>query len=75
MKLKLKKLATMLRIATIIVSLAVVLLVGAGNLWAGAGNLWAGGGNQWPAFQPAPTPGTDFRGPGGYLSWVKIIAC
>ena len=24
---------------------------------------------------PAPTPGTDFRGPGFYLSWIKILAC
>lgn len=31
--------------------------------------------STWPEFKPQPAPGTDFRGPGGYLSWVKIIAC
>ena len=28
---------------------------------------------DWPAFQPAPAR-HDFRGPGDYLSWIKILA-
>jgi len=31
--------------------------------------------DDWSKFQPDPAPGTDFRGPGGYLSWLKILAC
>jgi len=48
---------------------AVVLLFG-----IDAGAAWAAGA-AWPAFEPAPLPGTPFRGEGYYLSWVKILAC
>jgi type II secretory ATPase GspE/PulE/Tfp pilus assembly ATPase PilB-like protein len=58
--------ATALRIVLIVA--AVALLVG-----LGAGDARADGG-QWPAFQPPPTPGSAFRGPGDYLSWIKILA-
>jgi type II secretory ATPase GspE/PulE/Tfp pilus assembly ATPase PilB-like protein len=54
----------MRRIAVIVAVAAVMLLaVGVGQASA------------WPAFEPNPLPGTPFRGPGFYLSWIKILAC
>jgi type II secretory ATPase GspE/PulE/Tfp pilus assembly ATPase PilB-like protein len=48
----------------------VLLLVAGGAIVAlGAGVLLAADG-EWPA----ATVGKDFRGPGGYLSWIKIAA-
>ena len=38
----------------------------------GAGELFAQDASTWPAF---PLDGQNWRGPGFYLSWVKIIAC
>jgi type II secretory ATPase GspE/PulE/Tfp pilus assembly ATPase PilB-like protein len=35
-----------------------------------ASQAWAA---DWPAFQPEPKPGSNFRGPGSYLNWVKIL--
>jgi type II secretory ATPase GspE/PulE/Tfp pilus assembly ATPase PilB-like protein len=57
----------MFRIVAIVVLVGVVLAVGAGVLLAADG--------PWPAFEPAPAPGKDFRGPGHYLSWIRILAC
>jgi type II secretory ATPase GspE/PulE/Tfp pilus assembly ATPase PilB-like protein len=57
--------ATVLRVAAICGILAVVLMgVGTGQLLAA----------EWPDYTPTPKPGVDFRGPGFYLSWIKILA-
>ncbi len=55
------------RIARIAALAAVLLLIVA------AGVAWADN-NNFPDFSPAPKPDTDFRGPGFYLNWVKILA-
>lgn len=55
----------------ILLMLAVVTAV----LIAGGAAACAQQGSAWPEFKPPPAPGTGFRGPGGYLSWVKIITC
>ncbi|MCE5268270.1 MAG: Flp pilus assembly complex ATPase component TadA [Planctomycetaceae bacterium] len=44
------------------------LVVAAVLLTLGAGEAWA----AWPQF---PLAKPDFRGPGFYLSWIKILAC
>jgi type II secretory ATPase GspE/PulE/Tfp pilus assembly ATPase PilB-like protein len=54
--------ATALRLALIVAAVALVFSLAAGDARADA---------QWPAFNPAPT-GPGFRGPGNYLSWIKI---
>jgi len=56
---------------TLFLLLAAVLLV-----VLGTGESLAAAGDPWPAFgDPAPRPESDFRGPGFYLSWVKVLAC
>ncbi len=55
----------MLRLAAIVALAALAVTIGAGHASAG----------EWPAFTPDPKPGSAFRGPGFYLSWVKILAC
>jgi len=57
--------ATLLRVAVIVAVGVLMVTVGAGQLSA----------EEWPAFTPAPTPPAAFRGPGFYLSWIKILAC
>ena len=54
-----------LRVAAICGVGSLVLAVGAGQLSA----------SEWPPFDPSPAPGTDFRGPGFYFSWIKIVVC
>ncbi len=39
------------------------------------GDISAATAEEWPAFQPNPGPGTAFRGPGYYMSFMKIISC
>lgn len=56
----------MLRIALMIAAVGAVLTLGGGTLLAA--------GKEWPPFDPPPLPGNDFRGPGFYLSWLKIMA-
>lgn len=60
-----RRIASMVRCTAIVVGAA--LLLGVGAEW-----LYAAG--DWPAFDPAPTPRSDFRGPGDYLSWIKMLA-
>jgi type II secretory ATPase GspE/PulE/Tfp pilus assembly ATPase PilB-like protein len=52
-----------------------VLALVASAVFLGANQSCAQESSPWPEFRPQPAPGTDFRGPGGYLSWAKIIAC
>ncbi len=60
-----RKHATSLRVAAVVAVAALVVIIGAGQLSA----------DEWKAFTPAPAPGSNFRGPGFYLSWIKILAC
>jgi len=60
-----RKYATRLRIAAVCGAAALVLALGTGSLSAA----------EWPPYKPAPMPGTDFRGPGHYLGWIKILVC
>jgi type II secretory ATPase GspE/PulE/Tfp pilus assembly ATPase PilB-like protein len=53
----------------------VAIIILAAIVFLAAGDAFAAGGGDWPKFQPDPAPGTDFRGPGNYLSWIKILAC
>ena len=55
--------------------LLLVTAVVAAALILGADRSSAQEGSTWLEFKPAPAPGTDFRGPGNYLNWIKIIAC
>ncbi len=48
-----------------------ILVVATAVMTLGAGELFAQQGSQWPGMEITK----DFRGPGYYLSWVKIIAC
>ena len=41
---------------------------------AAPGNVAGDAAGRWPPFKPDPLPGTDFRGPGCYLSWLKILS-
>jgi type II secretory ATPase GspE/PulE/Tfp pilus assembly ATPase PilB-like protein len=51
----------------VVLTFVLLLLVGGPLLAAPAGD--------WPAYQPDPAAGADFRGPGAYLSLLKIIGC
>jgi len=53
----------LLRTLPLIAVFSAILLLDAGVLWAADG--------EWPAV----SLGKDFRGPGFYLSWIKILAC
>ncbi|HUT13429.1 MAG TPA: ATPase, T2SS/T4P/T4SS family [Thermoguttaceae bacterium] len=59
----------MLRTLFLLFAVALIVLVVTGeSLAADSG--------EWPAFKdPDPRPESDFRGPGFYVSWVKILAC
>jgi type II secretory ATPase GspE/PulE/Tfp pilus assembly ATPase PilB-like protein len=58
----------------VLLRIAAICGVGALALTFGAGLLLADGG-EWPPFKPDPLPGVDFRGPGLYLNWIKVLAC
>lgn len=53
------------RILLVIAVVAIVAFIAADSVWAQ--------GAQWEAFEPSPAPGSDFRGPGNYLNWIKIL--
>ncbi len=56
----------MLRLLFIPALIAAALILGADQAAAGQDS-------TWPEFTPRPAPGTDFRGPGGYLNVLKIL--
>jgi len=58
----------MLRKLLLLFVVALIVLLGTGVLLAAEST-------EWPAIQPTPRPESDFRGPGFYLSWVKVLAC
>jgi type II secretory ATPase GspE/PulE/Tfp pilus assembly ATPase PilB-like protein len=60
-----RKRAMALRVAAIVALGAVLVAIGAGQAWAG----------EWAPYTPSPTPGSNFRGPGFYLNWMKVLAC
>jgi type II secretory ATPase GspE/PulE/Tfp pilus assembly ATPase PilB-like protein len=52
------------RVVALCAIVVILLAVGAGQAWAA----------DWPPFKPDPAPKTNFRGPGFYFNWVKILA-
>lgn len=63
-----KRSGSLIRLALVVGLVAIMLGIFAGDASAAD--------SKWPTFQPAPLPkSSDFRGPGNYLNWIKILAC
>ena len=52
------------RVGLMVAVAAIVIAVDVGSIFAA---------DVWPPFAPDPSPGADFRGPGFYMSWLKIV--
>ena len=55
-----------IRILLVFAVVAILALIAVDVAWAQ--------GAQWEPYEPSPAPGTDFRGSGNYLNWIKILA-